>query len=282
MKKITDADIQFFDDNGYLHIPGAIRPDELAALQAETQRLMDRVRAGKEEDRWTHRGPEGIPYYLQYLHSHPNDVSMRLLAHPTVLDLARRMVGPDFVPTYESLVFKLPEAGSSVPWHRDANADHLEKGRRIFNVDLYLDDSTVENSCVWVVPGSHKWPQERIDEMLAQAETTFELPGAVPAEMKPGDILLHDIMVLHGSTENHSRTLRRVIYYEFRSARHIMNAGWWDEEWVRRRLDMLQAALRERSEHPYPSDDETFDYARPAGYGPDWQPGAPLELRVSH
>jgi hypothetical protein len=282
MKKITDQDIRFFDENGYLHIPGALRPDELAALQSESRRLIDRVKAGEEEDKWTNRGPEGIPYYLQYLHSHPNTVSMRLLAHPTVVDLARRMVGPDFVPTYESLVFKLPEAGSSVPWHRDANADHQETGRRIFNTDIYLDDSTVENSCVWVVPGSNKWPREKIDEMLALAKTTFELPGAVPAEMKPGDILLHDIMVLHGSDQNRSNTLRRVIYYEFRAAEHILSASWWDREWIGKRLDMLQAALRERRQHPYPSDDETPAYERPQGYGPDWQPGAPLDLRVFH
>ncbi|MBW3624005.1 MAG: phytanoyl-CoA dioxygenase family protein [Armatimonadetes bacterium] len=282
MKKITDSGIEFFDANGYLPIPGAIQPDELAALQAESRRLIDRVRAGEAEDEWTMRGPEGIPYYLEYLHSHPNTVSLKLLAHPTILDLAHRMVGPDFVPTFESLVFKLPEAGSSVPWHRDANADHHEQGRRIFNVDIYLDESTVENSCVWVVPGSHRWPQDRIDAMLERAKTTFELPGAVPAEMKPGDLLLHDIMVLHGSTENRSRALRRVIYYEFRSARHILNAGWWDAEWIGKRLNFLQAALLERKQQPYPSDDETYDYARPGGYGPDWQPDDPVELRVFH
>lgn len=282
MKKITDDDIQFFDDYGYLHISGALQPNEVSALQSESQRLIDRIRSGEEEDRWTNRGPEGIPYYLTYLHSHPNEVSLKLLAHPTILDLAERMVGPDFVPTYESLVFKLPEAGSSVPWHRDANSDHPGTGRRIFNVDIYLDDSTVENSCVWVVPGSQKWSQERIDAMLEQAKTAFELPGAVPAEMRPGDILLHDIMVLHGSTENRSRALRRVIYYEFRSASHIREAGWWEEEWIGKRLNMLQAALLQRKTHPYPSDDETYDYARPAGFGPDWQPDDPLDLRVFH
>ena len=282
MKKISDADIRFFDDNGYLYIPGVLQPDELSALQAETQRLIDRIRAGEAEDKATLRGPEGIPYYLTYLHSHPNTVSLRLLAHPTILDLARRMVGPDCVPTYESLVFKLPEAGSSVPWHRDGNANHPEAGHRIFNVDIYLDESTVENSCVWVVPGSNQWPREKIAEYLQMAKTRFDLPGAVPAEMKPGDILLHDIMVLHGSTENRSAALRRVIYYEFRSASHIRKAGWWDDAWIAKRLNLLQHALNERKAHPYPSDDETFIYERPQRYAPDWQPGEPVELKVLH
>jgi hypothetical protein len=282
MKKITEQDIQFYDENGYLHIPGTLQPDELAAVQAETQRLIDRIKAGEEEDKWTNRGPEGIPYYLTYLHSHPNAVSLKLLANPTILDLAYRMIGPDFVPTFESLVFKLPEAGSSVPWHRDANADLPNEFHRVFNVDIYLDHSTVENSCVWVVPGSHNWPQDRINEMLALSKSQFELPGAVPAEMKPGDILLHDIKVLHGSTTNRSPSLRRVIYYEFRSASHILKGKTWDEEWISKRLTFLQKALAMRKEDPYPMDDETYDYHRPEGFGPDWEPGAPVDLRVFH
>lgn len=282
MKRITGEDIDFFDANGYLHIPAVIQPDELSALQAETRRLIDRIQAAEEEDRWTNRGPEGIPYYLKYLHSHPNSVSLRLLAHPTILDLARRMVGIDFVPTYESLVFKLPGNGSSVPWHRDGNANCPDSNHRVFNVDFYLDDSTVENSCVWVVPGSNKWSQAQVAEMLVKAKTQFELPGAVPAEMKPGDVLLHDITVLHGSTANHSRSLRRVIYYEFRAASHIRKGGWWDDAWIAKRLDLLQCALHEREIHPYPSDDEVFSYSRPEGLGVNWQPGSPVELRVKH
>ena len=43
------------------------------------------------------RGPEGIPYYLTYLHSNPNNFSLRLLANPFIGDLLTRM--PDALPT---------------------------------------------------------------------------------------------------------------------------------------------------------------------------------------
>ncbi|MES4792828.1 MAG: hypothetical protein C4321_07400, partial [Chloroflexota bacterium] len=112
MRFITDDEIRFYDENGFVILRGVVAPDELAALQTESQRLIDRVLAGAPENEWCLRGPEGIPYYLQYLHSHPNSVSLKLLAHPVILDLARRMVGEEFVPTYESLVFKLPSHGS--------------------------------------------------------------------------------------------------------------------------------------------------------------------------
>lgn len=279
MRKITDDEIRFYDENGYVILRGVLQPDELANLQAESRRLMDEIASGGPADQWCNRGPEGIPYYLTYLHSHPNSASLRLLAHPTILDLAKRMVGDDFVPTFESLVFKLPGNGSSVPWHRDANFDR-STGHRIFNTDIYLDDSVEENGVVWVVPGSVHWSREKIAEYLALP--TFEKPGMVAATMNPGDILLHDIMVLHGSDINHSDKLRRVIYYEFRSARQILSTKSWNEEWISARLKLLQHALHERKTHPYASDDEQFPYTLPAEWPVPLTPGEDVNLRVRH
>ena len=188
MRKITNEEIQFFDENGYVILRGVIQPDELAEMQRESQRLIDEILSGGPADAWCLRGPEGIPYYLTYLHSHPNTFSLRLLGHPFVGDLLYRMVGPDFIPCYESLVFKLPENGSSVPWHRDGNT--IRETHRIFNVDIYADASTVENGCVWVIPGSHLWSIEDAQAMIERGRKHFDLPNAVPAEVNPGDILL--------------------------------------------------------------------------------------------
>ena len=47
MKKITDNEIQFFNDNGYLILKRVIQPDELAVIQRESQRLIDRDFVGR-------------------------------------------------------------------------------------------------------------------------------------------------------------------------------------------------------------------------------------------
>ena len=225
MKKITDNEIQFFNDNGYLILKGVIQPDELAVTQIESQRLIDEILAGGPADEWCNRGPEKIPYYLTYLHSHPNEFSLRLLAHPFIGDLLHRIIGPDFIPCYESLVFKLPKHGSSVRWHRDGNA--IRENHPIFNVDIYLDDSTVDNGCVWVIPKSHLWGIEEAQEVIDRGEVNFEREDAVPAEVEPGDILLHHTKVLHGSKINTSDTLRRVIYFDQRTPRWNERYKWW-------------------------------------------------------
>ncbi len=275
MRKITDDEIQFFDANGYVICRGVLHGDELAHFQAESQRLIDEIQAGGPADKKCNRGPEGIPYYLTYLHANPNSFSLRLLAHPFVGDLLTRMVGPDFIPCYESLVFKLPGHGSSVPWHRDGGLS--PQYERVFNIDIYPDRSTIANSCVWVIPGSHKWEQAQAQEWTERGREEFALPGAVPAEMEPGDVLLHHTKVLHGSTQNHSGELRRVVYFDNRAASWIDRYGWFSRPVVEKRCRLYQYALHERAVHPYPSDDETFAYQVPPGL-PVWGPGEPVDL----
>ncbi|HTE21125.1 MAG TPA: phytanoyl-CoA dioxygenase family protein [Armatimonadota bacterium] len=275
MRKITDDEIRFFDENGYVICRDVLHADELENFRAESRRLIDEIVAGGPADGMCTRGPEKIPYYLNYLHANPNNFSLRLLAHPFIGDLLTRMVGPDFIPCYESLVFKLPGNGSSVPWHRDGNS-HVGP-ERIFNIDIYPDRSTVENSCVWVVPGSHLWEHGRAWEMAARGREQFELPGAVPAEMEPGDVLLHHVKVLHGSTVNTSSDLRRVVYFDNRAASWNEDYKWFSRAVIEKRCRLYQYALHERKTNPYPSDDETFAYTPPEGL-PTWQPGEPVDL----
>ena len=248
MRKITEEEIAFFDANGYVICRNVLHTDELKHVQDETGRLIDEVQAGGPADKKCGRGPEGIPFYLNYLHSNPNTFSLRLLAHPFVGDLLTRMVGADFIPLWEALVFKLPGSGSSVPWHRD---DHSITGsERVFNIDLYPDYSTVENSCVWVVPGSHVWETEKAMEWIARGKEDFALPGAVPAEMEPGDVLLHHVKVLHGSTVNQSQSLRRVIYFDSRAASWNEKYHWFPARSAGKTLPLVPVRAARAQDQP--------------------------------
>lgn len=278
MRKITDGEIAFFDENGYVICRNVLQSDELEHFRAESWRLIDEVNTGGPADKMCGRGPEGVPYYLNYLHANPNSFSLRLLGHPFIGDLLSRMVGPDFIPCFEALVFKLPGHGSSVPWHRDGNIA-TQGEERIFNIDIYPDRSTVANSCVWVVPGSHKWDQERALPMVARGRESFDLPGAVPAEMEPGDVLLHHTKVLHGSTVNTSDDLRRVVYFDNRAVSWNAKYHWWDPEVMKKRCLLFQHALHERKMNPYPSDDETLAYTPPPGM-PVYKPGDAVDVHA--
>ena len=74
-----------------------------------------------------------------------------------------------------------------------------------------LDDATVENGCLWFIPGSHKWgliavEREREIERRALAGA---LENEVPIELKAGDCSFHHSLLLHCSQANRSTTRRR-------------------------------------------------------------------------
>ena len=66
--------------------------------------------------------------------------------------------------------------------------------------------------------------------------------------MRPGDVLVHDVMLVHGSQPTLGNALRRTIYYEFRPAEQILEEGPWDRAWVDKRLRLLPPAFEAYAE----------------------------------
>ena len=181
-------------------------------------------------------------------------------------------MGPDLIPTWDSMVLKLPGEGIEVPWHRDADTDQVGD-QPIFNVDFYLDTAD-EDTCVWVIPGSHRWPVQSIEPVLRRKPFTTE--GAVPALMEPGDVMFHDILVLHGSPPNDSEKLRRVVYYEFRTAHVEALIGPHVPEYIPLKQRVLRRCIERRKACPYIPDEESYQYNPPEPWrdtpGPDSEP----------
>ena len=139
----------------------------------------------------------------------------------------------------------------------------------------------MDNGCVWVIPGSHLWSIEEAQEVIDRGDANFKRADAVPAEVKPGDILLHHTKVLHGSKINTSDTLRRVIYFDQRTPRWNETYQWWKPAFLTQRCKLYQRALHERRNQPYPSDTEQFAYEVPTDM-PVWEADDTFDLRIQH
>ncbi|MEU2251000.1 phytanoyl-CoA dioxygenase family protein [Streptomyces sp. NPDC019224] len=182
--------------------------------------------------------------------------------------------GPDFVPTYESLVFKGAGDGAPVPWHQDAV--HPRR-HRIFNVGVYLDDSRSGEGALRVLPGS----QRRAADICAiERDTGWEPEGFVEVELAAGDVLVHDTMLVHGSPAVRGNRLRRTIYLEFRPARQIIEEGPWDRAWIDARMRLIPLALASHDAahtHGHP-----FSWNPSPDLRPSPAPGREAELRIAH
>ena len=134
-----------------------------------------------------------------------------LATRPGVLDAVEDIVGPDILVHTTSLFCKQPRDPAFVSWHQDAHNWRLDNPRLV-TAWIALTESTPENGCMRVLPGTHRQrlPHEsrpRPGNMLPTGlEIAVELDeaDAVDFVLDPGQASFHHADLVHGSHSNRS------------------------------------------------------------------------------
>jgi hypothetical protein len=248
---LSTAEVDAFRREGFLRLRQVIDADLLGQLRRDTEELIDA--AHPQPDYEYGDGPGSrtpvlrrVEYVVDKLPS-----CRRLLAHPTLLALVEQLQGPDTIPTWDSMVVKMPGDGVVVPWHRDDSEHKVVDDVPIFNIDVYLDD-TDDHTALWALPCSHAWSDhDAWTEAFRRMEhDAFLSEGARRIPMRAGDVLLHDIRLVHGSPPSEGGALRRVVYLEFRPVATERAVGPHDERYVERKRAVLAACTRNTPTEP--------------------------------
>jgi ectoine hydroxylase-related dioxygenase (phytanoyl-CoA dioxygenase family) len=118
-----------------------------------------------------------------------------------------------------------------VPWHQDSGyfLAHCDD-QLIVTCWIPLVDATLENGCLYVLPGRHR---EGIIRHYTGGHGGFlEIPedvlgaeGAVPVEMKAGDVLFMTNLTPHASYENRTDQVRWSLDLRYQSVDVPSNVG---------------------------------------------------------
>jgi ectoine hydroxylase-related dioxygenase (phytanoyl-CoA dioxygenase family) len=128
----------------------------------------------------------------------------------------------------DKLNFKRP-GGAPFPWHQDSPYFAFECAHvaRLASVQVYLDDASEENGCLWMIPGSHRagvLPGLSERGTLGRLYTDVEraLPDAprVPIAAPAGSAIFFHGDVVHGSQVNRSSASRRAFVLTYQPAGH--------------------------------------------------------------
>ena len=276
---LTPEQVRFFDDNGYLLLKQWITGSLLRKLQeAGNIWIQDGLKSDAQDPNnldysFAIRNGGRVMFRVDYVHNKGQQCSLEMLGSPQVLAVAESLCGRNFVPTYESMVFKQTGDGEAVQWHQDAVHP---RNYRIFNYDLYLDASRSGAGALRVLPKTQAHKQEICDFK----DKGWEPEGMIEVEMEPGDVLLHDVMVVHGSPRVQGNPLRRTIYYEFRAAEEILKEGPWDKSWIDKRLRLVPLGLKAH-QRAYPDKDQ-FSWGVSQEFRPQNVGSEAEELKVAH
>ncbi len=222
---LTFEQRQFYHEQGYLGVEGVFSRVEIRELQDVTDNFVERSRAVTASDSVFDLEPSHTPENprlrrLKFpIKQHP--AYRRALVHPTVLAIISQLIGPNLTCNGDKLNMKLPDGGSPVEWHQDW-AFYPCTNDYLLAVGVALDNSTIENGCLMVIPGTHRGRilDHHQDGHFAGAitEPDFRPNGAVPIELKAGGISLHHVRTIHGSAPNRSQQARRLLLFQYCAA----------------------------------------------------------------
>lgn len=168
-----------------------------------------------------HRADQGVLYDL--VQRHPEFDEM--VRNSRVLDALEEAVGADILLYENSVVYKPKGRRNGVPYHQDFISRPDEPLK--FIAWMAIDRVTKDSGALKVIPGSHKQgflPWHRVKGEAHHDRINLEaldLTGEMHLELEPGDVLIFNQLVVHGSDEMNTDSLRLVYRASYQSFAEI-------------------------------------------------------------
>ncbi len=141
-----------------------------------------------------------------------NTTVYSLSTHPGIVNRLGSLYGPDLLLWRTNFFVKDP-GSKEIPWHQDHNYWPLEPPI-VASAWIAIDDSTVENGCVQVIPGSHRKTLPHIPsvdnmEFKEMGDPNYiDETQLINLEMRAGECILFNERTVHHSDANTSKKRR--------------------------------------------------------------------------
>jgi len=219
---LSPEQLNFYQENGYLHVKGLFTREEAAAFRQEAHALIDRLQKISTVEATWESAREVTMTKTSLLHCHDvqfqSALLTRLIVDERLTGIAADIIGSPNVQLHHNKLFiKPPEKGSPFPMHQDRPFFPHDKDSMIAAI-IHFDDAPLAKGCVRVVPGSHKLgPIEHLHTggwhlPLDQ----YPIESSVACEAEAGDVLFFSYLTIHGSGVNVSNEARTTLLVQMR------------------------------------------------------------------
>ena len=254
MKSIKEELITNYSNNGFVLIHNLISSDEIKNMNSKLDSLDAKITLPDGKTPWG------------YGNLIDDKVFNLVLDKPELLELLNEIVEGEYTFNHLLVNNKSKWIGPPVEWHQEFSlvdtyaAGYTEKDITKFaQIYIAIDEHKVENGCLTVFPGSHKLGLLPHDDIIGYnlnhkkqlpVEILSKLNEDCPSThvlMKPGDCLVFNHLLVHGSGSNNISTDRRAIILQARSMDREIDKTKFDL-YSRFRLDFAIDYFREKIE----------------------------------
>jgi ectoine hydroxylase-related dioxygenase (phytanoyl-CoA dioxygenase family) len=204
--------IERFSEDGFVHAPGLIPAEELAAHRAAVDRAVA-YRTRNDDAGLADKTPFEQSFTMcQYLWEDFPEVG-RLTFHPRVAGLAAALIGAERVRLWHDQALYKEAGGRETEMHQDQPYWPIAE-RDTITAWMALVDIDETSGAMGYIPGSHRGEVEFIDVFTSPgAGHAFEARQAreaVYVACKAGDVIFHHGSTIHAARPNRSDAVRRV------------------------------------------------------------------------
>lgn len=235
---LTDDQVAFYHEHGFLRIPQVFSPSEMDELERDHDYLI--AHWANDQAGWT--GPWRKVYMdpetekkskliaLHDLHFY-SAAWMRAVTKPALVVAMHQLLGTAVELHHTTMHTKPPETGHPFPLHQD-NAFYVHSNDQYVDVLVHLDDTCHANGEIRFLDGSHKLGYLKHITETEEGPCTPHLPtdryllaDTVPVPAKRGDVVCFNIYTVHGSHINTTDRPRRLVRLGYRDPANTQLAG---------------------------------------------------------
>jgi ectoine hydroxylase-related dioxygenase (phytanoyl-CoA dioxygenase family) len=213
MRTPTHEQVDAYRRDGFVLVESFLDADELERWR--------RVTAGAVAARQAVAPPVGDTYYQQVFAqlqrlADTDEAMAELIMDERLGEVAGLLAGVEGIRIWHDQALIKPPYGNPTSWHLD-NPFWSFSSRDAISIWIALDDATVENGCLWYLPGTHRSAHFELIELGANLGALFEQYPEwlelepVPAPCAAGGAVFHNGLVAHAAGANMTPRPRRAM-----------------------------------------------------------------------
>lgn len=234
---LSPENIAFYQEYGFLIAPDLVNTDEIHALKEETAAIFRGLRGIVEGTLPVKTGESDADVLKKYVAIHfPHKISeliRRFLHQRRIVDVLTGLLGPN-VKALQSMLFVKGPGKAGQSWHQDEFYIPT-RDKSLIGVWIAIGDATIENGCLWIIPGRPGYIMKRVDiESNEYADTDsidvsrYPSDAALPVEVKSGSVVFFNGYTLHSSRQNKTPDcFRRALVNHYMNADSMLP---WDQD----------------------------------------------------